>query len=102
MNQERRIILRHTAGSHPGLRQIVGLTSTLGELPEVLKPIIIAGREASARRLKSTNRYVAYVEAPYVDQEAAQAPRHCMCGAPVEGETGICPACLSEALVTEP
>lgn len=69
----RRIVLRHTAGPYPGLRQIIGLFTAedadLGRIPEVIPahpqgpaPLWPDGRLAKALKLKTTDRYVVYTE----------------------------------------
>jgi hypothetical protein len=70
----RRVILRHTAGPYPGLRQILGVVEGVGELPDILRDIVIrpSGRPATAMRLRSTRRYVLYQEvAPAATQGVA-------------------------------
>jgi hypothetical protein len=69
----RRIVLQHTAGPYPGLRQIIGTftadNAELGQIPDIIPahpqpaaPMWPDGRLAKALRLKSTERYVLYVE----------------------------------------
>ena len=69
----RRVVLCHTAGPYPGLRQIIGVftadDAAMGRIPEVLPahPQEAArlwpdGRLAKALRLHSTDRYVMYTE----------------------------------------
>lgn len=69
----RRIVIQHTAGPYPGLRQIVGVftaqDSEQGRIPDVLpaypaapQPLWPDGRLARALRLKSTETYVLYTE----------------------------------------
>lgn len=69
MDTIRRIVLRHTAGPYPGLRQIVGVIDKVGELPDILPApseppanLWPDDREARALRMKSTDRYVLYQE----------------------------------------
>lgn len=69
MTNNRRIILRHTAGSYPGLRQIVGLWEAETELPDRLAPfwVVMEGvpvRQCRGMRLASTDRYVLFQEWP--------------------------------------
>ena len=80
----RRIVYQHTAGAYPGLRQILAVetehegTPVLvylhsnegrrldpGPLPDRLAPIKMPfdGRKAAAMRLKTSDKWVLYVEA---------------------------------------
>jgi hypothetical protein len=77
----RRVVIVHTAGPYPGLRQIIGLIplSDAAPAPEVLPPpgtgMAMAlwpdQRGARALRLRSTERYVLYQERPVEGQQVA-------------------------------
>lgn len=65
----RRIVLAHTAGPYPGLRQILGVFNAHDSVPDILPaypaPAISLppdGRLGKALRLRSNDKYVLYQE----------------------------------------
>lgn len=74
MTTIRRVVLLHTAGPYPGLRQIIGLFegADTAPSPEVLPApgtgmaltMWPDGRHARALRLKATPKFVLYQERP--------------------------------------
>jgi hypothetical protein len=84
-NGIRRVVLVHTAGPYPGLRQILGLTpdfvDSAGCLPEVLPqhpaPAVALppdGRFGKALRVHSNDKYVVYAEKPVEMDAVVEVP----------------------------